>query len=156
MENGKHSCTACCALCAAAAIGIAVSPSASASPDGGGLGASSTASLQIRVSVAPRGELSGLSGFSADSKLASSDPLCLWLNTGTRGYVLKAEAEGAKTHLLSWSAGGSSATLGPAASATFQAADRPRCGPDEQAQLAVRRIETSAEASRVTLLVAPE
>ena len=154
MESGKHSGTACCALCAAA-IGIAVCSSASAEPDGAA-GPTSTASLQIRVSVAPRGELAGLSDFSADSKLASSDPLCLWLNTGTRGYALKTEAEGASTHLLSWSAGGRSAILGPEASSTFQAAGRPRCGADEQAQLAVRRVATSAGASQVTLLVAPE
>lgn len=154
MENGTSAGTACCVLCAAT-LGVGLGPAASAA-DNGALGTSSSASVQVRVSVAERGALEGLDSFAANSPRSAGDPLCLWLNTGTRGYTLTAVADGPPTHRLLFAADGQSLDLGAEPTPTLQAAARPGCPSGEEAQLTASRLSADPRGQAVTILVSPE
>lgn len=154
MESGKQRGAAGCALCAAA-LGLATCPAESAAPESD-TGSVATASLQIRVSVAQGGALQGLRTIGDLAALSTSDPLCLWLNTGTRGYTLAAQAQGEATHLFTWATRDRSVELNAEPSDTLTAAARPRCSAWEQAQLSARRVSQQEGGGPVTIMVSPE
>lgn len=155
MEKGTSASAACCVLCAAT-LGVGLSPSAGAADNAGGVGSSSSASVQIRVTVAQRGAVRRLGDLVPAIARSNGEPLCLWLNTGTRGYSLAARTEGQATHLLTWATRDKSVELGEDPSATLTAAARPSCTKEEQAQLSARRISPRTGGGAVTILVGPE
>ena len=154
MENGTSAGAACCVLCAAT-LGVGLGPAWAVNGDGA-IGGSSSASMQIRVTMAERGALQGLADFAPVSAGSASDPLCLWLNTGTRNYSLSAHAEGSATPLFSWSTAGQSVMLDAEPSPTLKAAARPRCTADDASRLSATRISPDQGRHEVTILVRPE
>jgi hypothetical protein len=121
-----------------------------------GIGATSTASARITVTVAARGQLSGLGESAITGRAASSQPVCLWLNTAVGRYTLSLQNAPA-SHELSWTGRAQTTRLHAGRiSDSLLAARRPGCAPEELARLDVRRVSAAMQGEAVTLLIAPE
>ena len=138
----------------AALIGAGLPSEVSAA--NGEMGATSRVSARITVTVAPRGQLSGLSDGPITGRAVDSQPLCLWLNTATGRYTLSLQ-NAAAAHELSWTGRARTTQLHAGRiSGSLLAARRPRCAPEELARLDVRRVSAAMQGEAVTLLIAPE
>ena len=172
-------------VAAVAALGAAGSASASTQ---GSLGTTSTGSVSISASVPSRVRISGLSDVAftdVDPSVDASNAqnVCVWSNTGTRGYRLTATGSGAGNaftlanasltvpYTVEWSGssgqtGGTALTAGSALTGLTSTATNSNCasGPAASASLIVKvgsaSLQTMDAATSytgtLTLLVAPE
>lgn len=154
----------------------------------GSLGATSTGSITIGASVPNRVEISGLT----DVSFANQDPaiaaanaqnVCVWSNTGTKGYSITATGSGTASaftlangalsvpYSVEWAgssgqASGTALTSGTALAGLTSTAANPTCssGPSSTASLIVKistaNLQTMQAATNytgtLTLVVAPQ
>jgi hypothetical protein len=168
-------------------LALAGASAAQAATDGS-LGTTSTGTVQVSVSVPNRVQISGL----ADVAFTNQDPsvaeldaqdVCVWSNTGTRGYNIKATGNGASgaftlasggftvPYSVQWAASsgassGTALTAGTALTGLTSTAASSDCssGPANTASLIVGITAPNLQSMRaatsytgtLTLLVAPE
>ena len=175
------------AAASAALLALAVGSAADAATQGS-LGATSTGSLAVSVSVPNRVRLSGLTDVAftnQDPSVAASNAqnVCVWSNTGTRGYNVTASGSGTGgaftlanaaltvPYAVEWSgssgaAAGTALTSGTALTGLTSTATNANCssGPASSASLIVRIAATDLQSMQastsytgtLTLVVAPE
>ena len=177
------------ALAACALLAIFASGAAQAATQGT-LGATSTGTVTISATIPSRVQISGLSDFvfgtldpTTDTSLSKN--VCVWSNTGTKGYNITATGNGgvsgtaftltngSKTldYGVEWAgstgqASGTALATGTAANGFTSTAAAPTCGsgPTPTASLIVRftsaqmlaAVGTTAFTGTLTLVVAPE
>ena len=173
---------------AVAALATVASATAASAATQGSLGSTSTGSVSISASIPSRVRISGLSDVAftnVDPSLdaANAQNVCVWSNTGTRGYQLTATGSGAANaftlanasltvpYTVEWSAtsgqtGGTVLTTGTALTGLTSTATNSNCasGPPASASLIVKIASTDLQGmssasnytGTLTLLVAPE
>ncbi len=172
----------------AVGLGVALAGEATQAATQGNLGSTSTGSVSISASVPSRVRISGLS----DVALTNVDPsvdasnaqnVCVWSNTGTKGYNITATGSGTGSaftlanasltvpYTVEWSAssgqtGGTALISGSALTGLLSTATNANCasGPSASASLIVKIAAADLQtlpaatnfAGTLTMVVAPE
>lgn len=173
----------------AGVILLAASTVANATPTQGSLGATSQGSVQISATVPPRVQISGLTDLAVGTldpttASTSTENVCVWSNTSTKGYNLTATGDGGGTgntfklasgtnkldYTVEWAgtsgaASGQALTTNVAKTGFTSNATAPNCSSSTSATLFVKFSTAQMQAAvgsataytgALTLLVAPE